>query len=100
MSEHQVTCVRKAEADSPYEHITHIGNVAENWLLTRDEAIHRMEVGAVIYYIIDPATGKRSTVGVFRQLGKRPYLRSHADRAWNDNLLALDACGVACQLVG
>ena len=99
MSEHQVTCIRKAQADSSHEQVTHIGNTAEQWLLTREEAIHRMEVGAVIYYLLDPSTGKRATVGVVRQAGKRPYLRSHADREWNDNLLALAQCGDSCALV-
>jgi len=100
MSEHQVTCIRKPQHDSPHDHITHIGNVEENWMLTREEAIHRMEEGAVIYYITDASTGKRATVGVVREPGKRPYLRTHADRAWNDNLLSLSVCGSSCQLQG
>jgi hypothetical protein len=98
MSEHQVTCIRKPQHDSTHEHITHIGNVAENWMLTREEAIHRMEEGAVIYYITDAKTGKRATVGVVREPGKHAYLRTHADRAWNDMLLNLCACGASCQL--
>jgi len=99
MSEHEVTCVRKPQPDSPHEHITHIGNTAEQWLLSREEAIQRMEVGAVIYFMIDPATGKRATVGVVRQPGKRPYLRAHADREWNNSLLELPVCFGACALV-
>ncbi len=95
MSEHQVTCIRKSQHDHHHEHITHIGNRAENWVLTREEAILRMETGAVIYYTLDAATGKRATVGVVHEPGKRPYLRTHADREWNDHLLALDACGAS-----
>jgi hypothetical protein len=30
---------------------------------------------------------------------KAPYLRTHADGKFNDNLLAQDECGSACKLV-
>jgi hypothetical protein len=42
--------------------------------------------------VIDPYTGKRSDVGVVRVAGRNPYLRTHADGDWNNNLLSLDQC--------
>ena len=40
----------------------------------------------------DPKTGKRADIGVVRAAGHAPYLRTHADGDWNDNLLSLDQC--------
>ena len=42
--------------------------------------------------VIDPRTGKRADVGVVRQNGRPPYLRTYADGVWNDNLLSLNQC--------
>jgi len=44
------------------------------------------------FYVIDPYNGKRSDVGVVRPAGGRPYLRTHADGDWNNNLLSLNQC--------
>jgi hypothetical protein len=39
------------------------------------------------------------SVGVVRELGKLPYLRTHADGKCNDNLLALAECDGSCALI-
>jgi hypothetical protein len=44
------------------------------------------------FFVLDARTGKRADVGVVREAGKAPYLRTHADGYYNDNLLALDQC--------
>ena len=42
--------------------------------------------------LLDPRTGKRADVGVIRVASHAPYLRTHADGDWNDNLLSLNQC--------
>jgi len=100
MTEHQITCVNKPNRLSPHEHITHIGNIEGNWRITREEAIKRIDSKQQAFFTIDRGTGKKAYIGVVRGDGiKAPYLRTHADGKWNDNLLALDECGAACRLV-
>jgi hypothetical protein len=41
---------------------------------------------------VDPNTGKRTDVAVVRPVGRAPYLRTHADGDWNNNLLSLQQC--------
>lgn len=101
MSEFQVTCINKPSRTSAYEHITHIGNIAGNWRMTREVAIARIEAKTEAFYTVDKTTGKKVYIGVVRGDGsKAPYLRTHADGKWNDNLLALDECTGACKLIG
>ena len=99
MKEFQVTCINKPNRTSPHEHITHIGNVAENWRLTRESAIRRIDGGEEAFYTIDQSTGLKIYIGVVRGAGKAPYLRTYADSKWKDNLLALDDCGGNCKLI-
>jgi len=92
MADYQVTCVNKPNRSSPHEHITHIGNVIGKWKLTREDAISRIDAKTDSFYAIDATTGKRAEVGVVREANKAPYLRTHADGKWNDNLLAQPEC--------
>ena len=59
---------------------------------TREQVIASIDAGTNTFYVIDPRNGKRSDVGVVRVAGKAPYLRTHADGDWNNNLLSLDQC--------
>lgn len=97
--EFQVTCIRKPDRQSPHEHITHIGNIQGQWMLTRETAIKRIDGGTEAFYTIDSSTGKKAYIGVVRESGKVPYLRTHADSKYNDNLLAQDHCGDSCKLI-
>jgi hypothetical protein len=99
MKEYEVNCVSKPNRSSPHEHITHIGYTGNKWRLTREAAITRIDSGAEAFYTVDKATGKRAYIGVVRQAGKAPYLRTHADGKWNDNLLAQPDCGAHCRLI-
>jgi len=52
------------------------------------------------FYTIDRATNRKVYIGVVRGDGlKAPYLRTHADGKWKDNLLALAECNGACKLI-
>ena len=100
MNEFEVTCVNKPDRMSAHEHITHIGNTANNWRMTREEAIRRIESKEEAYYTIDRTTGQKAYIGVVHGDGyKAPYLRTYADGKWKDNLLALAECNGACKLI-
>jgi hypothetical protein len=101
MKEFQVTCINKPDRMSPHEHITHIGNTANNWRLTREEAIRRIDAQEEAFFTVDRTTGRKMYVAVVRGDGfKAAYLRTHADGKWNDNLLAQYECNGSCKLIG
>jgi hypothetical protein len=97
--EYQVTCINKLDRNSRHEHITHIGNTLGNWRMTREMAIAQIEGKINSFFTVDRVSGKRAYVGVVREAGKAPFLRTYADGVWNDNLLALAECGANCQVV-
>ena len=100
MNEFQVTCINKPDRMSAHEHITYIGNTANNWRMTREEAIRRIDAKTEAFYTIDRSTNRKMYIGVVRGAGfNAPYLRTHADGKWNDNLLAQDECNGACKLI-
>src|SRR5664280_790423 len=97
--EFHVNCIHKPDRQSRHEHITHIGNNQQNWLLTREAAIQRIDSGNEAFYTVDATTGKKMYIAVVREPGKAAYLRTHADGKFNDNLLAQDECDSACKLI-
>ena len=100
MAEYQVTCINKPNHLSSHEHITHIGNLANKWRLTKENAINQIDTKISQFYTIDSTTGAKCYIEVFRETGKAPYLRTLADGKWNDNLLALPDCDDSCKIVG
>jgi hypothetical protein len=101
MKEFEVTCVNKPDRSSTHEHITHIGNIAGNWRITRELAIKKIDSKEEQFYTTDRSTGKKVYVSVVRGDGnKAPYLRTYADGKCQDNLLALNECSGACKLIG
>jgi hypothetical protein len=100
MKEYQVTCVTKPNRFSAHEHITHIGNIAGGWKITRELAIQKIDSKLEAFYTVDRTSGRKMYVSVVREYSKLPYLRSHADGKWNDNLLAQTECNGACRLIG
>ena len=99
MQEYEVTCINKPNRSSSHEHITHIGNIAGNWRLTREDAIRRIDSKESAFYTVDRSTGKKVYIGVVREAGRSPYLRTYADGKWSDNLLALAECGANCKII-
>lgn len=94
MADVQVRCIVKPHPQSPHEHITHVGNQYANppWKWTREQVIVSIDAGTNTFFVLDPRTGKRSNVAVVRESGRAPYLRTHADGDWNNNLLSLPQC--------
>ena len=91
MADVQVTCINKPDRESRHEHITHLGGAG--WRLSREEVIRRIEGTIDTFYT--SVGGKRADVGVRREAGKAPYVQTHADGQWNNNLLALTECLLA-----
>ena len=60
--------------------------------MARDQIVASIEAGTNTFFVIDPRTGRRADIAVVRQAGKVPFLRTHADGDWNDNLLSLPQC--------
>lgn len=92
MPDCQITCITKPHPQSLHEHITHVGNPNAHWVWTREDVIRSIDDNANSFYVLDPQTGKRSNVAVVRRNGQQPYLRTHADGDWNNNLLSLTQC--------
>lgn len=93
MPDCQINCIVKSLVNSRHEHITHLGN-PPTWIWTREDVIQSIENKTNTFFVADPKTGKRAYVGVVRETGKLPYLRTHADGIWNDNLLSLNQCRI------
>jgi len=87
MASYQVKCINKVPRDSPHEGITHLGG--DGWKITRAEMINFIQSHAHDFYTF--VSGKRAVIGVV-QGPNGPYVRSHADGYYNDNLLALYEC--------
>lgn len=92
MADAQVTCIKKPHPQSPHEHITHLGNPGGKWMWPREDVIKSIDEGTNTFYVLDPMNGKRANIGVVRESGKAPYLRTYADGDWNNNLLSLNQC--------
>jgi hypothetical protein len=93
MADAQITCIVKPSPQSQHEHITHVGN-AGRWMWTREQVIESIDAKTNTFYVLDPANGRRADVGVVREAGKQPYLRTYADQQWNNNLLSLNQCPI------
>ncbi len=92
MADAQVTCITKPHPQSPHEHITHLGNPAGGWTWTREAVIASIDAKTNTFFVLDPANNRRADIGVVRESGKAPYVRTYADGNWNNNLLSLNQC--------
>lgn len=99
MADRHVTCINKPNRESRHEHITHIGNTVNQWRMTREDAIRRIDANTDTFYTVERGSGRKMYIGVVHETGKAAYLRTHADGKWNDNLLAQDECNSQCKLV-
>jgi hypothetical protein len=79
--------VNKQPRMNPHEGITHCGGAGWTW--TRQEVVDSINAGTNTFYTEEG--GKRANVAVVNG-PNGPYLRTHADGQWTDNLLALVEC--------
>jgi hypothetical protein len=84
----QITCINKPDRDSSHESISHLGNSQGKW--TKEQVIAWIDSNEYRFYTEDRLG--MVWIGVVREAGKQPYLRTHADGRWTDNLLALPEC--------
>ncbi len=87
MADVQVTCVNKQPRLNPHEGITHLGSGSWRW--TRQEVVNSITAGTNTFHT--QVGGRRAYLAVVNG-ANGPYLRTHADGVWNDNLLALTEC--------
>ena len=87
MADVQVTCINKQPRNNPHEGITHLGG--NKWKWTRQQVIDSINAKTNTFFTM--VGGKRANIGVVNG-PNGPYLRTHADGVWNDNLLALPEC--------
>lgn len=87
MPDVQVTCINKQPRNNTHEGITHLGGVGWRW--PRADVIASINAGTNSFFTL--VGGRRADVAVV-QGPNGPYLRTHADGQWNDNLLALNEC--------
>lgn len=99
MNSFLVDCINKAVTHGSHEHITHVGNSNNGWRMTKEAVIQRIDGGAESFHTVERTTGKPMPIGVVRPTGHAPYLRTHSDGVWNDNLLAQADCGANCNLI-
>ena len=90
MADVQLTCITKSTPYGGHERITHAGNASGTWPV--ELIIHNIDRGIDTFYVVDPLLRRRADVGVVREPGKRPYIRTYADGYYNNNLLSLGAC--------
>lgn len=95
MANCQIICITKPNAQSPHEHITHVGNPL--WSMKRlsvEDVIQRIKNKIDTFYVED-SQGNRAYVGVVEASpGRREHIRTYADRKWTDNLLSLNQCSI------
>jgi hypothetical protein len=89
MARHRVTCITKSTPNGTHEHITGIG-LSDGARWTKQQAIGFLATSGNSLYVV--GTGISAEVGVVKDGPGAPYLRTHADGKWTDNLLALPAC--------
>lgn len=90
MADVLIDCVNKQPRQDPHEGITHVGGPGGGgWRWPRADVIASIRAGANTFYT--QVDNRRADVAVVEG-SSGPYLRTHADRVWNDNLLALREC--------
>ncbi|MEJ0091319.1 MAG: DUF3892 domain-containing protein [Limisphaerales bacterium] len=100
MAEYKITCVVRSDAGSGNEHITHIGNQEDKWLLSKEAVIQHIQSNAHQFYTGDAKGSTKSHVSIVKELKKPAYLRAHSHNKWNDSLMALPDCGEDCKFLG
>jgi hypothetical protein len=88
MNSFYIDCIRESPQTEGTNTIP-ISETSENaWILEKSDAIRRIECGGESFHTLERRIEKKMFIGVVPSLGKAPYLRTHADGTWNDNLFA------------
>lgn len=87
MPDVQVLCINKQPRNNPHEGITHLGGAGWRW--TRQQVIDSINSRTNTFFTL--VNGKRADIAVVHG-SNGPYVQTHADGQWNNNLLALPEC--------
>jgi len=87
MADVRITCINKEPRQNPHEGITHLGGAGWRW--ARQQVVESISAGTNTFYTF--VGGRRANIGVVNG-PNGPYVRTYADGAGNDNLLALAEC--------
>jgi len=98
MPDYLITCIRKPNRNSTHEHITHLGNAQQGWMMTRDQVIYRIDHGGDRFYTVAP-NATPVFIYVVKPAGRHPYVQTYADGQWTDNLLAQPECPANCPVI-
>lgn len=96
---HEVDCIAILRTDGEQEHITHIGHIQNNWRLTKESVIARIESGTDSFYIRAKPGGRRIDIRVERPNDGTARLCAPLSGKQNDALLRLPQCAAACALI-
>ena len=91
-TELKVTCINKANRNSPDTRITHVGIINEYGFplkLTLEEIIERINGGAYKFYV---DRGFKVFLKVVEGIDRKVYLRTEDDDSDENNLLSLPEC--------
>ncbi|HTO77367.1 MAG TPA: DUF3892 domain-containing protein [Thermoanaerobaculia bacterium] len=90
MADVQVTCINKQPRQKPHESITHLGGTGGGgWRWPRQQVVDSIQAKTNTFYT--QVNGTRAEIGIVHG-PNGPYVRTHRDGQWNDNLLALQEC--------
>jgi len=82
--------LNKTPRNNTHEGITHLGGTGGGgWKWTRKQVIDSVRERSNTFFTM--VKGKRAEIGIVDG-PNGTYLRTYADGAWNDNLLALPEC--------
>jgi hypothetical protein len=88
----EISCVNKQPRQDPHERISYVGGLnpdGTRWKLSLDQAIQGIESGKWAFWT--KGGGKKANVIIAVHNGRK-YLKTVADGAQPDNLLALTEC--------
>jgi len=99
MDIHEVDCVAILRTDGGQEHITHVGHIKNNWRLTKESVIARIESGTDPFYIQPTSGGRRIDIRVERPNNGTARLCAPLGSKQADALLRLPQCAAGCALI-
>ena len=94
MSDHEITCIQKADRIEVHERIRTIGGIdptdGKRWKLSQGEAIMAIETGRARFYVL--MSGRAVAIVVGTSAWGSKYLKSAHDREQPNGLLNLPEC--------
>jgi len=97
MMDYTINAVER-DRSGGHEAIARIANNTDKWSVSAQAAIVRIEKKLARFFVQDVLSGERAEVGVVREKGQGPYLRTFLNGKWSNHLLALPS-PVDCKFI-